>query len=331
MQVFHLGYPKSGSTTIQQLLADDPGINFLGKPFRSPEAEYMVREHLPFSDLRQLPSATVERIREVLCTGHPIISDEILSGVGFAHGIASNSLLQILDNIELLTGGDFVAHVVLRQPAGFIRSYYGQIARMGGRITFEQFCSLVLLRRHHWVFQALNYRAILQSRHVREGRLRPVLFESLFHDKGLGDFMRTAFGSTSPPEAPETVQANPSDSDSVLDYAAPRHPINPAIWIELQVTEPSIQEYTWMQRLPPEEQGMHWPLWAEQRERALRLRQRGHAMLEETRRALGGHRGKRPPTPMFRQLVAAIAEVNAGVADDFPAFDFARHRYFETI
>lgn len=143
MQVFHLGYPKSGSTTIQQLLADDPGINFLGKPFRSPEAEYMVREHLPFSDLRQLPSATVERIREVLCTGQPIISDEILSGVGFAHGIASNSLLQIVDNIELLTGGDFVAHVVLRQPAGFIRSYFGQIVRMGGRITFEQFCSLV--------------------------------------------------------------------------------------------------------------------------------------------------------------------------------------------
>ena len=156
MQIFHLGYPKSGSTTIQDLLKADSSLNFLGKPYSDPEAEYHVREHLSFGDLRQLPAATLIDMRRHLTVGQPIISDEILSGVGFAHGIAANSLLQIVDNIELLTDGDFVAYVVLRQPDAFIRSYYNQLVRMGARMTFDQFCSLVLMRPHHWVFRSLD-------------------------------------------------------------------------------------------------------------------------------------------------------------------------------
>jgi hypothetical protein len=331
MQIFHVGYPKSGSTTIQELLAADPTINFLGKPYRTKEAEYLVREFLPFSDLRQLPASEVERLRAAVGEGHPIVSDEVLSGVGFAHGLTANSLLQVLDNIDVLTGGEFVAHLVLRQPASFVRSYYGQLVRMGARMKFDQFCSLVLVRRHHWVFRGLNFRAILNSKYFKDGRMKPVLFESLFHEKSLSTFLRSAFKLETVPESAESAKYNSSDTDSVIDYLGPRTPDNPAAMIGLQVHEPSAQEYEWITRMPPEESQWHSGLWTENRQRASAAFSEMAGLQKEARQTLAKHRGKRPVSPIFRHLIAEVAQVNEGLDQDFPNLGFARHRYFDPI
>lgn len=328
MQTFHVGYPKSGSTTIQDLLKADDSIDFLGKPYRDHEAEYHVREHLSFGDLRQLPAATLDDMRRRLCDGQPIISDEILSGVGLAHGIAANSLLQIVDNIEMLTEGDFVAYVVFRQPDAFIRSYYNQLVRMGARMTFDQFCSLVLLRPHHWVYRSLDYGAILRSRPCREGKLKPVLFETLFKDGGLDDFMRAAFGMARLPEVPTDQRSNRSETDSAADYAAPRLPLNPASSIELQVTQPSVQEYEWLDRLQPDVREHHRSVWSFQHGELQDTMSEYLATLTQARARFGSHAGKRPATPMLRRLLDAIAQTNRGVAEAFPELDFARHNYF---
>jgi hypothetical protein len=328
MQIFHLGYPKCGSTTIQNLLHADPAVNFLGKPYRTPEAEIYVREHLAFSDLRQLPAATLADMRRVLCEGQPIISEELLSGVGFAHGMAANSLLQVVDNIDRLTGGDFEAHVILRQPAGLLRSHYGQIARMGGALSFDQYCSLILLRRHHWLMAGLNYRNILDSDACRSGKLKPVLFEELFAGGGLADYMRKVFGARNIPDAPEKIRDNSSDTDSVIDHSARSNPHNPAIWIELSATRPSLQEYRWIDRLPEPRRTAFLTLWRPQLMEGARLEQEAIANLIETRRALGHHRGRRPVSELFAALLAEIADVNEGVIEDFPHLPFARHGYF---
>lgn len=328
MQTFHIGYPKSGSTTIQELLKRDGGVNFLGKPYRAPEAEYHVREHLVFGDLRQLPEATVAQMRASLCTGSPVISDEILSGVGFAHGIAANSLLQILDNIAMLTGGDYVAHVVLRRPEDFIRSYYAQIIRMGGRASFEQFCSLVLLRRHRWVFRSLDFGAILRSAPYREGKLRPVLFEDLFQEKQLAPYMRETFGVTGLPDDPAALQANPSDPDVVLDLAAAHLPENPSARLHIQVTRPSIQELAWAERRPEEERNLHRRLWATELAQFNQITQLARNVMERARQVAAGNTAKRPMTPAFEALLKAIHSTNAGVAEAHPELGFARHRYF---
>lgn len=328
MQTFHLGYPKSGSTTIQDLLKADPALNVLGKPYRDPDAEYHVREYLTFGDLRQLPRATIAEMRQALTAGQPVVSDEILSGVGFAHGIAANSLLQIVDNIDTLTDGDFVAHVVFRQPEAFIRSYFNQLVRMGARLTFDQFCSLVLIRPHHWVYRALDYGSILRSRPHREGRLKPVLFETLFGEHRLGDFMRDAFGIARLPEIPTDQQSNRSETDSVADYAAPRLPLNPASWIELQVTQPSAQEYLWLERLPAEARNQHEAVWSFQHREAQHINEDYLSTLSDARARMGRRTGKRPMTAMLRRLLDAIAETNRGVAEEFPALGFARHNYF---
>ena len=329
MQVFHLGYPKSGSTTIQAFLRADPSINFLGKPYRTPEAEDFVRRYLPFSDLRQVPAAFLQSMRRELCEGAPIISEELLSGVGFRHGIASNSLLQVVDNIDLLTEGQFVAHVVFRRPADFLRSYYGQIAKMGGRFSFDQFCSLVLLRRHQWVFQALNFRTILQSAPTRSGKLQFALFEQLFAGKGLADYMRATFGAKNLPDNAATRFTNVSDTDSALDSAAPHHPVNPANSLEYQVTRPSLQEHAWVDKLPEAERDMHIYLWLRERAEAVALQEQALKNMDKARAALRHHRGKRPVSPVFRQLLTEIAELNAGLDQDFPELGLARHRYFE--
>lgn len=329
MQIFHLGYPKCGSTTIQQLLLADTAVNYLGKPYRTPAAEYYVREHLPFADLRQLPADRLEAMRVELCTGSPIISEELLSGIGFRHGIATNSLMQTIDNIELLTRGDFVAHVILRRPFDFIRSYYGQLAKVGARISFDQFCSLVLIRRHHWVFQALNYRAVLGSSRVRSGQLRVALFEEVFAGRALADYMRTTFGAENGPDDAVSVRSNSSDTDSALDAAAPRHPVNPASPLELQVSRPSLQEQVWLDSLPEPDRSMHIRLWGRERAEAMAMQEQTLANIGNARAALGGRRGRRPVSPVFRRLLAEIAEVNAGLDTDSPQLGFAEHRYFE--
>lgn len=239
--------------------------------------------------------------------------------------------MQILDNIDLLTGGEFVAHLVLRQPASFVRSYYGQLVRMGARMTFDQLCSLVMVRRHHWVFRALNFRSILNSRYFKDGRLKPVLFESLFHDKGLSAFLTSAFNLETLPESPESTQYNSSDTDSVLDFLGPRTPANPAAMVELQVSEPSNQEYEWISRMPPEERQGHLEVWSDNRQRAIQLNDETFKLQAHARQTLAKHRGKRPVSPLFRQLVAEVAQVNEGLDEDFPEFGFSRHRYFEPI
>ena len=329
MQVFHLGYPKSGSTTIQAFLRADPSINFLGKPYRTPEAEEFVRRYLPYSDLRLVPAAFLEAMRREICAGTPIVSEELLSGVGFRHGIASNSLLQVVDNIALLTEGQFVAHVVLRRPADFLRSYYGQIAKMGGRFSFDQFCSLVLLRRHKWVFQALNFRAILESAPARGGKLQFALFERLFAGKGLADYMRATFGTRNLPDNAAAQFTNVSDTDSALDSAVPHHPVNPANSLEYQVTRPSLQEHAWVDKMPEAERDMHLYLWLRERGEGVALQEQALKNMEKARAALRHHRGKRPVSPIFRHLLTEIAELNAGLNQDFPELGFGAHRYFE--
>lgn len=328
MQIFHLGYPKCGSTTIQDLLKADAAVNFLGKPYRTSSAEYYVREYLPFADLRQLPYSELQAMRAELCTGTPVISEELLSGIGFRHGVATNSLFQTLDNIELLTGGNFVACIILRRPMDFIRSYFGQLARMGAVISFDQFCSLALVRRHHWLMQALNYRALLGSKRARDGQLKVALFEQLFAGKGLEGYMRSTFGSQNLPDSPWAVGSNPSDTDSVLDAVAHHNPVNPANSLELQITRPSLQEHVWIDALPPADRDMHQRLWARERAVGVSLQNEAIANLTHARAALGNRRGRRPVSEPFRRLLAEVFAVNAGLAEDFPQLQLAEHGYF---
>lgn len=329
MQVFHLGYPKCGSTTIQQVLRADPAVNFLGKPYRTPAAEYCVREYLPFADLRQLPADRLAAMRAELCSGNPIISEELLSGIGFRHGIATNSLMQTIDNIELLTQGEYRAHVLLRRPFDLVRSYYGQLAKVGVRMSFDQFCSLVLLRRHHWVFQALNYRAIMESPRTRSGRLGVRLFENVFSGGNLAQYLEETFGSRAGPVDAASARTNMSDSDSTLDAAAAHYPLNPASAMELLVSRPSIQEQVWIDDLPEPDRSMHVAIWASERAEAMAMQDQTLATIAKARAAFGNRRGKRPVSPVFRRLLAEVAKVNAGLDADFPDFGFAEYRYFE--
>lgn len=327
-QSFHVGYPKSGSTTIQTLLRAS-GIPFLGKPYADGDAEYYVREYLSFGDLRQLPREQVANMREKLCAGSPVISDEILSGIGFAHGIAANSLLQILDNLSLLTNGDFIAFVVLRRPASLVRSYFGQLVRMGARMSFDQFCSLVLLRRHRWLFRALDYASLLRSDYYKSGRLRIRLFEDLFSKEHQLAGLLKDLGVSSAPDAPGQVRANTSDTDSFTDILAQDGRDSPADWIHSQVTRPSVQEFGWIERLPLEEQQLHLSLWQSERSDAIQALQLRSAQAREALMRSGRNTAPRPRSAASRALLDAVALVNSGIAVDYPELGFDRHAYFD--
>jgi len=326
-QVFHVGYPKSGSKTIQTLLRAS-GVNFLGKPYLNAEAEYFVREDLSFGDLRQLPLERLRVMRRTLCSGSPVISDEILSGIGLAHSIAANSLLQILDNLSLLTSGDFIAFVILRRPAALIRSYFGQLVRMGAHLSFDQFCSLVLLRRHRWLFRGLDYGSLLRSDYYRSGRLRVALFEDLFQEREhLVGFMR-GLGATTLPASLHELQTNPSVTDAVIDFIARYGRDNPAGWIHSQITRPSAQEYEWLERLPLAERELHMSLWQDERREGLETSQIQDALARDARARASSNPERRPPSAAHIALLGAIALANEGVPSAFPEIGFDRHRYF---
>lgn len=326
--LFHIGFPKSGSTTIQDILSTTPGLGFLGKPYRSPAVERLIRYTLPYGDLRQFSSAEIARMRQTLAGENVIVSDEILSGLGFAHTLAANSILAILDNIDRLTGSDFRAVVLLRRPHDFLRSFHGQLVKMGARLSMDQFCSLVLLRREFWVFRGLNYLALMRAPIVRSGQLRVLLFEDVFASpQAFSGFMAT-FGVTTPGLDPAVNRANVSLPDTVTDFLGAKNPDMPAAWFDMRATLPSHDEIVQINHLPVEDRALHLPLWQDDIGRLDRdLRAQG-ALAGSALANLGMHLGKRPTSAAFQRLLAEIAAVNAGIDDEFPEIGFARQRYF---
>lgn len=322
-RIFHLGLPKAGSTTLQRCIQSTGELNYLGKnPYTCDELAYLVRTLLPFSDLRSLPLPVLDHYAKMIPPGS-FVSDEILSGVGFMHGMAANSVHQILDNIDLLTGGDYRALLILRRPEDFLASYYAQLVKMEARLSFDQFCSLVLLRQHSWVFAALNYGALLRSVAFRSGKLRIFLFEDLFSSpSGLGTFLN-ACGLTTPVDPATLPGSQTSPADAVVDLMAQTNPYNPGLVIDLTVLHPSLQEFLTLSAAPPETQHLHQPLWGDQFAVLSALRaQAAEARPEAEARS----RLRRPRSAIATHLLQEIFATNANL--DKVGLSFDHFGYF---
>lgn len=268
-------------------------------------------------------------MRKAVCDDAKIVSDEILSGIGFAHGIAANSILQILDNIELLTEGAFEAHVVLRRPRVFLLSYYTQLIRSGQAMTLDQFCSLILMRQHRWVFRALDFRWIIESRHFQGGRLKVWLFEELFAGgTRLAEFMRELGVAQLPPEALRT-KANISVTREAAELMRQRMPADPSSWLQQSVSRPSWFEHYWLARYPESQRRFHRAIW---RNEALES-QAIHQQVEDIANAAAKEADAQPkPAPVqsaaLDGIISLLARVNESVRNGYN-IEFEKHRYFE--
>lgn len=315
--------PKTGTSTIQQYLTRSGDPRYLGKAYRSSELEHLFRHVIPFSDLRTASISDLRGYRALLGS-ECVISDEIMSGVGFMHGIAANSLFQILDNLSVLTDGDYRAIVVLRRPIDFLRSYHAQLVRMGGRIAFDQFCSLVLLRQHRWVFRSLCVAPILETA-KKDSRLIVHYYEDIFSSsEAFSRFMRGLHYDEVIDHLVDRVLA--SYSDEIVDGLARIIPHNPALNIEQIVTAPSHEEYNLIDRSP--DASLHQAVWDDDR---TRLQSDLKAFFEIQQQVLasasGG--GNRERGEIFQRLMSSIIQANSTVATEYPNSGASRHRYFE--
>ena len=133
------------------------------------------------------------------------------------------------DNIELLTEGAFEAHVVLRRPQYFCFVLHATDT-LGPSHDAGSVLLLILMRQHRWVFRALDFRWIIESRHFQGGRLKVWLFEELFAGgTRLAEFMRE-LGVAIAPSASD--KANISVTREAAELMRQRMPADPSSWLQ---------------------------------------------------------------------------------------------------
>jgi len=195
----HVGYPKCGSTSLQEAFAATGSALYLKEArqtYLHPDIHEFVREVAPVADVRMCDQ---NRFRDAFARifaeteyDHALLSAEILSSVGFAPLGGGLSLPQILENFRRVVDCPIEVVIVLREQFAFLRSYYRQL--VWHDLSFNEFASLVLMRRNRWLYPALDYDRVVRTIAPQVDRVHVFAFESLFFDRSKDAAMLEAIG-----------------------------------------------------------------------------------------------------------------------------------------
>lgn len=195
----HIGLPKAGSTTLQAAFARSPDLHYLGKEratFRTPEMSETVRTVIPFDDLRLGPLDTCRAAFDAAMAGADgklaVLSDELLSSVGFRTFGQSNSLPLIVDNLIRAAGQVPEIMLVVREQRDLMQSYYPPWVHDHGLLSFADFVELTMLRKSRFLQPVLNYPRLVQALRRQVETVHVLVFERLFADP---DYRRAKFGA----------------------------------------------------------------------------------------------------------------------------------------
>lgn len=203
-KIIHVGLPKAASSSLQTYFRGIGDIPYLGKFGRTalyvdPDIKNIYWDHV--SRYRENAPATSElamRFVEALAThnippDHYIISDEILSGIGFGWFRRSpRRLTAILERLAGINGADAHFLLVLRQQTGLLKSYYAQLLRRGYPLTFETFLRRQGTEHPDSLHEGLAYGSILEFCHSRNIRLHTLFFEEIIDNAStLVNFLST--------------------------------------------------------------------------------------------------------------------------------------------
>lgn len=182
----HVGLPKCGSTTLQTAFTETKNTLFLGKPFPEPDILYFTRRVAPFYDVRLIDSGkyrtAFEKAFAATPHAHALLSDEILSSVGFAACGGGLSLVQIIENYKRLLDVRIEVVVVVREQVRFLKSYFRHMTIVGGDLDYSEFISLMLLRHESWLYPVLDYELLHRRLSYVADDVVMVPFERLFSD-----------------------------------------------------------------------------------------------------------------------------------------------------
>jgi len=182
--VVHIGYPKTGSTWLQNHVWNNPRLGLCAAMTRL-EVYRMFRQPHPLDFQARTAQCELQRrvAERVSRECVPTISDEALSGSLFAAGYDSaeiaSRLHQVLPDARIV--------MVIREQKGIILSSYRQYVRDGGQCSLRRFlCPPGLAAMYYPLFSVDHYRyEPLVSTYRRlfgEDNVHVAIFEQLQRD-----------------------------------------------------------------------------------------------------------------------------------------------------
>lgn len=133
--LLHIGYPKTGSTWLQQFLFNNEDAGFVA-PWRKDEVrKNLISPHafdFRAADVREVFNKSRERCGTQSC---PVVSKERLAGCPFYGGYDSRELADRL--IQVFPGASVL--IVIREQKNMIRSVYNHYVKRGGASTLSEF------------------------------------------------------------------------------------------------------------------------------------------------------------------------------------------------
>lgn len=196
----HLGLPKAASTSFQASCSDAADAYFVGKlprlggsgslpRYQTDEDRTVLRTILPVCGPGHAPwqrlRAWVEDVeRRAMAAGqdHVLVSDEILSGVGFAGMEFGTSLEGVLAVLHRLLGDRATFLLIAREPAGWLRSYYSTRLKQGYSASFASFVTWATSFPYGSALRGVDYRSVVRLAERPELDLRIWLFERFISD-----------------------------------------------------------------------------------------------------------------------------------------------------
>jgi hypothetical protein len=183
----HIGMPKAGSTSIQQFLHTNLEVGYLGKfanDYAGQDLGYFFRHVAGLTPNYILPVDYWRRkfgmyLAENNHTGPYLVSDEILSGIGFASYNLGVNIYTGLDNLKSIFGDRLRIVSVLRYQLDLLKSYYLQLLMHGYPLSFQSFIKSALLTPETSVLHALDYSSWLQYCDKQEIDVILVDFDSM--------------------------------------------------------------------------------------------------------------------------------------------------------
>jgi hypothetical protein len=154
----HIGLPKCGSTSLQRFFAGRKEIFFAGKGHKRtyvrPELSRVIRVNVAgLPDILFDPDPCAEIVRQSLDEARDggfdsyILSDEILSGLGFAYALRQRpEVSQITGRLVQLFGEDITFVVVIRNQLDLLRSYWNTLVLNGYPLSFSTFIDAQLCK-----------------------------------------------------------------------------------------------------------------------------------------------------------------------------------------
>ncbi|ESZ70708.1 hypothetical protein X727_14020 [Mesorhizobium sp. L103C119B0] len=219
--VFHIGFPKTATTSIQAVLPKLSGVFFAGKEqgfVHGKQGELILRRWLPNLTRWNTPvhliaewRREIEDMAAVAGAATVAVSEEDLTNFP-----AAMPPLEICHNIANLFGPNVSFVFVVRNHWDLLRSTYKERVKNGMPYDFRHFCVDLISTRHYGLLHKWNYANLFSTLAGSGVDMNVFLFERFISERSYQDQFFSLMGAHAPPQA--IPHENPTPDDQELEW-----------------------------------------------------------------------------------------------------------------